>query len=160
MKIFVSPVFLLVTVIGLNTGIAWSQDTASINKNNTKTAIEATNADTVKYALLYVYRPRNYVGSIVDYDIHVGDSTVGNIKNNSKFVVKLYNEGPTTFWAKTEQKRSINVNVKFGQEYFLKCAVTTGILMGRPEINLVYPEQGRLDFEGIEVKKSKKDKKG
>lgn len=158
MKFFVSQVFIFISIFGFNTNVAHSQDTAVVNRTINNPVIQNSNADTVKYALLYVYRPRNYVGSLVNYDIHVGDSTVGNIKNNSKFVVKLYNEGTTTFWAKSEQKRIINVTVKFGQEYFLKCAVTTGILVGRPEINLVYPDQGRLDFESIEVKKSKKNK--
>ena len=37
-----------------------------------------------------------------------------------------------------------------------KSAVTTGILGGRPELNLVYPEQGKLDFEMCRGKKDKK----
>ncbi len=158
MKIFVLRVLIFITIFGVTANVACSQDTAAVIKIINNAVIQNSNTDTIKYALLYVYRPRNYVGSLVNYDIHVGDSTVGNIKNNSKFAVKLYNEGPTTFWAKSEQKRIINVTVKFGQEYFLKCAVTTGILVGRPEINLVYPDQGRLDYESIEEKKSKKNK--
>jgi len=114
-------------------------------------------SDTSQYALLYVYRPRNFTGSAISYDIKLTNSVlnksyIGRINNNSKFVVKLYQEGKTEIFASTESTRSVLLNVKFGQKYYLKCGVTTGIIVGRPELNLVYPEQGELDYLNVRVK--------
>jgi len=36
----------------------------------------------------------------------------------------------------------------------------TGILEGRPELELVYPEQGRLDFANVEGRQSDKNEHG
>jgi hypothetical protein len=140
----------ILTAIELNTPNACSQDTSGV-QNNIKT-------DTGKYALLYVYRQRAFVASLGSYDVHVDDSVVATVKNNSKFIIKLYKEGPTSIWAKTESKRSVTINVKFGHEYFLKCGYSTGMFVMRPQLDLIYPEQGHLDFDAIEEKRSKKDK--
>lgn len=120
---------------------------------------ENTTTDSSKYATLYVYRPKNYEGSMIGYNIKVNEQVVGRIKNNSKFEVKLYKEGPAEIAAETEQQRKVKINVEFGKSYYLKCGVTTGIWVGRPEINLVYPEQGKMDYENLEAKKSRKNER-
>jgi hypothetical protein len=102
------------------------------------------------YATLYVYRPRNFVGSLESYNLHEADSIICRVKNNSKYIIRLYQEGPAEIWAKTEKKVSVKINVVFGKEYFLKCGLKGGIMTGRPEMELVYPEQGKLDFENVE----------
>ena len=111
--------------------------------------------DTAKYALLYVYRQKNFSGSAVGYNLHVtnsiiNDQVIGRIKNNSKFVVKLYQEGKTEFWSETESKRSVSVNVIYGQKYYLKCSVGMGVMVGRPQLDLVYSQQGELDYDNVE----------
>jgi S-adenosylmethionine hydrolase len=126
-----------------------------IQKDTASTKIQA---DSVKYALLYVYRPGNFVGAIMSYNLKMTntlftDSIIGKVKNNSKFIVKLYQEGKTELWAKTESKKSVFINVKFGQKYYLKCGITMGIFVGRPNLNLIYPEQGVLDYENVEGRK-------
>lgn len=114
-------------------------------------------ADTMNYALLYVYRPKNMMGFAISYDLKVSNDTfkdmaVGRVKNKSKFVVKLYQEGMTEILARTESKSSVKINVKFGAKYYLKCGITTGLFVGRPELSLVYPEQGELDYTNMESK--------
>ena len=64
-------------------------------------------------------------------------------------------KGPTEIWAKTEIKSSVKINVQFGQEYYLKSSITTGIMGGRPELNQIYLEQGKLDFENVRGEKLK-----
>ena len=113
MKPNIFCIIIIAFMISANTDPVYAQDSAiSKNENYVKAK------DTVKYALLYVYRQRKFENSLGSYDIHVGDSIVGRIKNNSKFVVKLYNEGPATIWAKTEKKVSVAIDLKFGGEYF------------------------------------------
>jgi len=114
------------------------------------TTITSAN-DSTKYALLYVYRPRNFVGSIMSYKLKVSNGTykemvVGSVKNNMKFVVKLYQEGPTEIYAQTEAKTVVKLNVKFGSSYYLKCGISMGAFVGRPALDLIYPAQGELDY--------------
>ena len=114
-------------------------------------------SDTSNYALLYVYRPKSFSGSFISYDLRLTnalfpENVLGSVKNNSKFVVKLYQEGKSEIWARTESKRSVFIDVKFGQKYYLKCAIGMGIMVGRPELNLIYPDQGVLDYENVKGK--------
>jgi len=124
-------------------------NTIPIDSSTIKTA-----SDTTQYALLYVYRPKNMVGFAISYELKVSDSIssevpVGRVKNNSKFVVKLTQEGMTDIIARTESKKVVKLNVKFGAKYYLKCGITMGVMVGRPELNLVYPEQGELDYANM-----------
>lgn len=156
----------IITFIG-NVCIAQSD---SINKKSDTLLVKKTEmvkndtiitnqSDSDKYALLYVYRPKNFAGFAITYQLKVTSGTVENtpvgprVKNNSAFVVRLYQEGKTEIFAKTESKKSVFTDVKFGQKYYLKCGITMGILVGRPELNLISPEQGVLDYDNVIRKK-------
>lgn len=133
-----------------------TSDSIMINENKLSPTDSILNqTDTTNYALLYVYRPKNFSGSAMSYDLKItnalfSDHPIGRVKNNSKFIVKLYQEGKTQLFAQTESKRAVLIDVKFGKKYYLKCGITIGVLVGRPELNLIYPEQGELDFENVE----------
>jgi hypothetical protein len=139
-----------------------TSDSSVINENkviNTDSLSAKVQSDTVNYALLYVYRPRNFQSSIVSYYLYLNNSMIkeyliGRVTNNSKFVVKLYQEEKTQIFAQTESKRSVTIDVKFGKKYYLKCGVTMGIVVARPELNLINPAQGELDYENVEGRKN------
>ena len=116
------------------------------------------NKDTISeapYATVYVYRLKNYTGSLISYNIHLNDSVLCRIKNNTKYAIKVYKEGPGELWAETEQKRKVKVDIKFGQSYYLRCGVSMGVFAGRPDLTLVYPEQGKLDYDNLDAKNTK-----
>ena len=98
------------------------------------------------FAILYVYRPKNFVGSLIGYDMHIGDAVICRAANNTGYEIKLYKEGQTEVWAKTESREAVTIDVKFGEEYFLRCGVTVGAFVGRPEFYLVNKVQGRSEF--------------
>lgn len=101
------------------------------------------------YALLYFYRPSSYVGAIIAYNIHLNDSMVGRIYNGSKFAVKVYNEGAANIWTRTEARRELHPNIKFGKAYFIRCGVKMGVLVGQPDMNIVDPEQGLEEYNSV-----------
>lgn len=114
-------------------------------------------SDTSKYALLYVYRPKKFAGSAIVYTIRISnsllkDEVVGDANNNTKFMIKLYEEGKTEISAKTESKRSVTLNVRFGEKYYLKCGVTMGVLVGRPELLLIDPLKGEIEYANVKGK--------
>jgi hypothetical protein len=109
---------------------------------------------TDQYATLYVYRPKNFAGSAVGYDLHIDNEIVCRVKNNTKYEVKIHKEGNVEIWAKTEAKESVKLDIKYGEKYYLKCAITMGAFVGRPSLILVYPVQGELDYSHMKGKEN------
>ncbi len=123
-----------------------------VNTIDSLTAVAPS--DSLHYALLYVYRPGKFVGSLIGYNIRMinpvfKDSLIGRATNDSKFVVKLYQEGKIQVFAHTETKRTVDLDVKFGEKYYLKCEIVVGVFVGRPRLSLISPEQGKLDYDNI-----------
>lgn len=110
------------------------------------------NAD---YALLHVYRFSG-PGALVNYDLYLGDSIICRVSNNFKKTIKIRKDGLNTIWAKTEAKVEIPINIKFGKEYYIRCGITMGIVVGRPSIELVDNQIGRMELQSIKQKKSDK----
>ena len=105
--------------------------------------------DKPDYALLYIYRPEIADGYSREYNIHLNDSVICRIKNNSNYEIKLRKKGINAIWAETEARDSVLVNVKFGEEYFLKCTLKMGVIIGRPDMELMPKEQGRFEYEQL-----------
>ncbi len=120
-----------------------TNDNVSVNKS-----------DTTAYALLYVYRLRNFAGAAIGYNLKlknnvINDSIIGRVKNNSKFAVKLYQEGKTEIWAKTESRKTVTIDVRFGGVYYLKCWIAMGVFVGEPDFKIVSGEVGAGEYEKV-----------
>jgi hypothetical protein len=103
------------------------------------------NAD---YAVIYFYRPSNGAGSLLGYKIKdVNDSVVGRLRNGEKFAYKTKKFGLQTFYGALETKEEVKINVVKGNEYFVRCAVNMGIVLGRPEINLTENFVGMKEYD-------------
>lgn len=141
-------------------GSSCHQITAKILKINKKDpnitlpleVVDSTliNAD---YALLYVYR-HSGMGSLVNYDLYLGDSVICRVSNKWKKALKIRKDGLNTLWARTESKAEVPINVKFGNEYYLRCSVGMGAFVGRPKLELVDKQTGRAEYQSIQIPKS------
>ncbi|MCF4101881.1 DUF2846 domain-containing protein [Gillisia sp. M10.2A] len=119
------------------------------NKLENKSRLPS-NAD---YAVVYFYRPKNFAGSLIGYKIRMDDDTViGRARNGEKFEYKITDFGEHEFWAKTESKSSVILNVGKGQEYFIRCGINIGIAVGKPELYLIENETGISEYEAVEIK--------
>jgi hypothetical protein len=63
--------------------------------------------------------------------------------------VKVNKDGLNSIWAKTEAKEEIPINIKFGQEYYIRCGITMGAFVGQPKIELVDNRSGEIEFNSI-----------
>lgn len=100
------------------------------------------------YAIVYFYRPDNFYGSAIGYKIRLDDETViGRVRNGEKFEFKTTDFGEHTFWAKTEATDSVVINIEKGQEYFVRCSISMGAAVGRPQIELTDNFIGINEFE-------------
>jgi len=115
----------------------------------TQTTTHTQPASKSDSAILYVYRPGEYRGFALAYDLYVGDQKIGAVRNKSEFTFVFHQEGPVEVWAKTEKKVSIFLDIKFGEKYYIKCGVATGAWVGRPDLILVSSLQGEPEYKRI-----------
>jgi hypothetical protein len=116
--------------------------------NNPQDYSFTTIPDYADYALLHLYRPIGS-GAAVNYDLHLDTSVIARVNNNWRKIVRIEKEGPYSLWARTEQKVELPLNIKFGNEYYVRCAVTSGLLVGRPQLSLVDNSFGRVEFQSV-----------
>ena len=107
----------------------------------------STLATGVDYAVIYFYRPSNGYGSFLGYKINTEkDSIIGRMRNGEKFEFKTTKFGNQTFYGELETKKEIVINVEKGKEYYVRCGVKTGIMVGRPELTVVDNHIGKKEF--------------
>jgi hypothetical protein len=102
-------------------------------------------------ALLHIYR-NSFAGMAVSYDLYFDNEFVFNVTNKSKITIRVVSEGIHTLWAETEAKTELQIDVRFGNEYYVKCGVGMGILVGRPKMELVHEQTGYTEYYKIKVK--------
>lgn len=101
------------------------------------------------YALLHFYRPGKMTGFLIGYDVHMGDSLVYRARNGSQVGVRRRVPGPVRVWAKTEVREEIVLDVQPGREYYVRCTIGMGALVGRPHLQQVSAAQGRKESARI-----------
>lgn len=129
--------------------------TASSNKE-IDSILNAMLPSSSSYALLCIYGPSG-IGPLVQYNLHANDSMVCRVKNKGAYMVKLP-PGKTTLWARTENRTELNLDVQPGKVYFLRCGVNMGVMVGRPNLELVDDYNGVHEFTSMN--ESSKDTKG
>ncbi len=117
---------------------------SNINNETNKSRLPE-NAD---FAVIYFYRPSNGIGALLGYKIkNENDSIIGRVRNGEKFEYKTKKFGNQTFFGELETKEKIIINVEKGKEYFVRCGVTMGVALGRPEIYLIENRIGIKEYE-------------
>lgn len=106
-------------------------------------------SDTAKYALLYIYRPHSSVGGLLNYWLHVNDEEVCRVRNYSSCVVKIEKEGPVKLWGTIETRAEKELDIRFGQVYFIRCEIGMGVWVGRPVITIQHPNKGYYEYSLI-----------
>lgn len=89
--------------------------------------------------LVYIYRPSSFVGGGVSYDVKVGDTSITRLYNGGYYPY-FSAPGEVEFWAQTETRSAVTLDVKAGETYYIKGTVGVGLLMGRPHLMVVPAE--------------------
>ncbi len=110
-------------------------------KNKSRLPVDAD------YALIHFYRPESLMGSALGYKINVeNDSVIGRVRDGEKFIYKTKKFGKRIFYGVLETKEEIYIDVEKGKEYFVRCAVKSGVAIGRPEIYLIENSVGIKEY--------------
>lgn len=96
--------------------------------------------------LVYLYRPSSFIGGGVAYDIKTGDNNVITTLHNGGYFPYFSNPGEVEFWAKTESRSSVTLDVKQGQVYYVKGTVGVGFFVGRPHLIVVPNDVGEKEI--------------
>ncbi|MDR3226380.1 MAG: CsgG/HfaB family protein [Prevotellaceae bacterium] len=117
------------------------------NSSNVKKAITqepiqkpapTVNINTENYATLHIYRPGNFVGSLVSYQITLNGSHAVSLSNKSKADIKVNKEGVAIVNAGS---LFLNVNIEFGKEYFIR--------VNPNSLQLKSNEEGKKEYDKI-----------
>lgn len=105
--------------------------------------------------LVYIYRPSKFVGGGVSYTVSAGDTPVIKLYNGGYY--PYFSEpGEIEFWAKTETKSSVTLDVKPGQTYYIKGTVGVGAFVGRPHLMIVEPSAAETEIAECKLIPEKK----
>ena len=144
MRYFSSALLASIILVGLG---SCSRKLVGLTEDTASAALPAG----TPYALVHFYRPGKMVGFLIGYDVHVGDSVKYRAKNGSRGDVRRLVPGPVTVWAKTETREEITLAVQPGREYYVRCTLGAGALVGRPHLQQVSVAQGRKETAGLSM---------
>jgi hypothetical protein len=100
--------------------------------------------------LVYLYRPGGFVGGGVVYDVKVGDTVITTLPPGGYYPY-FSQPGEVEFWAKTEARTAITIDVKPGETHYVKGTVGIGFFVGRPHLILVPPEVGEKEISDCKL---------
>ena len=96
-------------------------------------------------AVVYVYRYKQFVGSALQPSVYCDEMQLARMENGRYFSVRI-DPGKHTFRS-NDQQSGVELDVKAGQEYFLRVEIATGMLKGHGRLVLTAPEQGRFEVK-------------
>ena len=107
-----------------------------------------TISENANYALLHLFRPAGNA-PLLSYDLYLDSLIVGRSSNNWRTTVRIDEEGAFTLSGRTQQTALVPLNIQFGNEYYVRSGVATGLLIGRPTLTLLDNMFGRLEFQTV-----------
>lgn len=124
--------------------------TSSVNETQAVQSPEATLSDDC--ALLHIYRVGRMAGAAIGYDVNLDGEKVYRATNKSKTTIWITTAGPHTLSAKTESAAELPLDIQLGREYYIRCGMKMGVMVGRPELEIVDASTGKSEFNNIPSK--------
>lgn len=84
---------------------------------------------TQDYAEIKIFRPKQFQGGAVIFQVIVNDETIARISNGSRVTYRVYSEGPIEIKLKASvyNSKSINFGVISGEKYYIKAGFDDAI---------------------------------
>lgn len=99
------------------------------------------------YAMLHFYRPAGF--NLANYNVSVDNVDVYTATYDSRAEYRIDKSGHYLISAMTEKKTFLPIEVEQGRDYYIRCSVSTGMLAGRPVLELVPTNEGEKQFQSI-----------
>ncbi|HBK71346.1 MAG TPA: hypothetical protein DDZ39_06795 [Flavobacteriaceae bacterium] len=104
------------------------------------------------FASLCIYRHISRSGSLLQYNLFLGDSLITRVKSNFKKTIKINKEG--IYNLRTEKDSiGIPIDISLGENYYIKCSLK-GKFVGSAKLvmKLMNEEEGKMEFESFIAK--------
>jgi Protein of unknown function (DUF2846) len=98
-------------------------------------------------ASVYVYRYKQFVGSALSPSVYCDENELARMDNGKFFVAKL-SPGKHTFRSNDKQA-GVEVELKSGQDYYIRVEIAAGMMKGHGRLVLVAPEQGAYEIKKL-----------
>jgi len=109
-----------------------------------------TIGNTTSKATVYVYRYKQFVGSALEPSVYCDDTQLARMTNGRYFTVKV-DPGKHTFNSNDKQS-GIELDVKAGQEYFIRLELVPGMMKGHGRLVMMSAEQGAYELKSNKLK--------
>lgn len=133
-----------------------SQASAPQAESAATTATTTQPATQMEKAKVYFYRYKQYVGSALAPSVYCDEAELARMGNGRYFTVKLA-PGKHTFRSNDKQS-GVEVDLKPGQQYFLRVELVTGMMKGHGRLVAMVPEQARFELKAKNLKPLDADK--
>ena len=131
---------ILLAVIFLNL-FAAAQEPASSAQPADKSDTKAT---------VYVYRYKQFVGAALAPAVFCDEAELAKMENGRYFTVRIA-PGKHVFHSNDKQS-GVDLDLKAGQQYFIRVEIATGFMKGHGRLVLVAPEQGGYEMRSSKLK--------
>gem|GEM_PF-2483513 len=107
-------------------------------------------------SVVYVYRYKQFVGSALAPSVYCDEVQLARMENGRYFAVNV-DPGQHTFRSNDKQS-GIQLDIKPGQEYFIRLEIAAGFMKGHGRLILTAAEQGRYELQSNQLKPLAADK--
>jgi hypothetical protein len=107
-------------------------------------------ADSGAKATVYVYRYKQFQGSALAPSVYCDDTALARMENGRYFSAKI-EPGKHVFHSNDKQS-GVELEVKAGEQYFLRVEIATGFMKGHGRLVLVPTEQGSYELKSSKLK--------
>jgi hypothetical protein len=101
-------------------------------------------------ATVYVYRYKQFVGSALAPSVYCDEAQLARMDNGRYFAAK-FDPGKHTFRSNDPQS-GLELDVKAGEEYFVRVEIAAGMMKGHGRLILMSPEQGSYELKSKKLK--------
>ncbi len=118
-----------------------------ISVSTVNSPTDTIKADT-EYAEVHIFRPKQYQGGAIVFSVTADNKPIVSLKNGSRVIYKVYNEGAIDLQLKASifTSKNINFGIVKGKKYYLKASYGDGFGSNLSFIPLAQSE-GEILFE-------------
>lgn len=114
---------------------------------------QLTKQATENKVTVYVYKtPHQRTLGRVAPPVYCDEQLLAKLDGGRYFIVKLY-PGTHSFRSKNKKDGGVEIELRLGQEYFLRMETRSGVQVNAPRISVVPSEEGRYDVKQMKYVK-------
>jgi len=138
------PIVKALLFLAFSTSLLNAQQTGSATQ---QADVAAASKSDDSQATVHIYRYKQFVGSALAPSVYCDETELARMENGRFFTAKL-SSGKHTFYSNDKQA-GMDVDLKGGQEYYIRVELVAGMMKGHGRLVVVAPEQGSYEIKKL-----------